>query len=122
MGPVARNRQLAGLVSRVRPQESSAAQRPPYGRLSADGRSETAVKRLTDRLWERFGCLSLDGVPADVIAVAHQSILDWFGCALAGPPPICEPRANSSTGSSTRWPARSSALPPPHTSPNASAT
>ena len=35
-------------------------------------------------LWERFGGLRLDDVPDDVVTVAKQCILDWFGCALAG--------------------------------------
>jgi 2-methylcitrate dehydratase PrpD len=35
-------------------------------------------------LWERFGRLRLDDVPDDVVTVAKQCILDWFGCALAG--------------------------------------
>ena len=43
-----------------------------------------AVSTLTDRLWERFGRLTIDQIPTDVLAVAHQCILDWFGCALAG--------------------------------------
>ena len=43
-----------------------------------------AVSTLTDRLWERFGRLTIDQIPADVLAVAHQCMLDWFGCALAG--------------------------------------
>ena len=43
-----------------------------------------AVSTLTDRLWERFGRLTIDQIPPDVLAVAHQCILDWFGCALAG--------------------------------------
>ena len=43
-----------------------------------------AVSTLTDRLWERFGRLTIDQIPTDVTTVAHQCILDWFGCALAG--------------------------------------
>ena len=39
---------------------------------------------LIDRLWERFGSLTLADLPDDVRTVAEQSILDWFGCALAG--------------------------------------
>lgn len=39
---------------------------------------------LADRLWERFGRLAVDEVPSEVAAVAGHSILDWFGCALAG--------------------------------------
>lgn len=42
------------------------------------------MSTLTDRLWERFGRLTVDEIPADVVAVAHQCILDWFACALAG--------------------------------------
>ena len=47
-------------------------------------KSAAAVSTLTDQLWERFGRLTVDHIPADVLAVAHQCILDWFGCALAG--------------------------------------
>lgn len=43
-----------------------------------------AGSTLTDRLWERFGRLTIDQIPTGVLAVAHQCILDWFGCALAG--------------------------------------
>lgn len=39
---------------------------------------------LIDRLWERFGSLTSADLPDDVRTVAEQSILDWFGCALAG--------------------------------------
>lgn len=39
---------------------------------------------LIDRLWERFGSLTFADLPNDVRTVAEQSILDWFGCALAG--------------------------------------
>ena len=42
------------------------------------------MSRLTDQLWERFGRLTLDQIPADAVTVAHQCFLDWFGCALAG--------------------------------------
>ena len=42
------------------------------------------MSKLTDQLWERFGCLCIEQVPADVKTVACQCILDWFGCALAG--------------------------------------
>lgn len=44
----------------------------------------TAVSTLTDQLWERFGHLTIDQIPAGAVTVAHQCILDWFGCALAG--------------------------------------
>ena len=43
-----------------------------------------AVSTLTDRLWERFGWLTIDQIPAEAVTVAHHCILDWFGCALAG--------------------------------------
>ncbi len=36
------------------------------------------------RLWERFGNLSYQGLPEDVRTLAGQCILDWFACALAG--------------------------------------
>lgn len=39
---------------------------------------------LIDRLWARFGSLTFTDLPDDVRTVAEQSILDWFGCALAG--------------------------------------
>ncbi|MEO1062272.1 MAG: MmgE/PrpD family protein [Actinomycetota bacterium] len=39
---------------------------------------------LTDRLWERFGTLTVDDLPADVATVAHHCVLDWLGCAVAG--------------------------------------
>ena len=42
------------------------------------------MSRLTDQLWERFGRLRIEQVPADVTTVGTQCILDWFGCALAG--------------------------------------
>ena len=35
-------------------------------------------------LWERYGRLSLDEVPADASVAARQCILDWLGCALSG--------------------------------------
>jgi 2-methylcitrate dehydratase PrpD len=35
-------------------------------------------------LWERYGRLSLDDVPADASTAARQCILDWLGCALSG--------------------------------------
>lgn len=39
---------------------------------------------LTQNLWAEFGSLRLEDFPDDVKAVARHSILDWFGCALAG--------------------------------------
>lgn len=42
------------------------------------------MSALTDQLWERFGRLTIDQIPADVVAVAHQCVFDWPGCALAG--------------------------------------
>jgi 2-methylcitrate dehydratase PrpD len=42
------------------------------------------VNELLDSVWTRFGTLEFDDIPVDVVTVAHQSILDWFGCALAG--------------------------------------
>lgn len=35
-------------------------------------------------LWERYGRLSLDEIPADASTAARQCILDWLGCALSG--------------------------------------
>lgn len=34
--------------------------------------------------WQRFRDLTHDDLPSDVVKVANQCILDWFGCALAG--------------------------------------
>ncbi len=34
--------------------------------------------------WQRFGGLAYAELPDDVKTVAHQCLLDWFGCALAG--------------------------------------
>lgn len=42
------------------------------------------MSELTDLLWDRFGELRLDDVPADVRRVAEQCVLDWFGVAAAG--------------------------------------
>lgn len=39
---------------------------------------------LTDELWEQFGTLSVADLPDDVVTVATQCILDWFGCTIAG--------------------------------------
>jgi 2-methylcitrate dehydratase PrpD len=35
-------------------------------------------------LWERYGRLTLDEVPADASTAARQCVLDWLGCALSG--------------------------------------
>lgn len=35
-------------------------------------------------LWERYGGLSLEAIPAEAGVAARQCILDWLGCALAG--------------------------------------
>ncbi|MEM8922127.1 MAG: MmgE/PrpD family protein [Actinomycetota bacterium] len=42
------------------------------------------MTELTDHLWDRYGRLTLDDLPADVVTVVHHCILDWFGCTLAG--------------------------------------
>lgn len=34
--------------------------------------------------WDKFQDLSYDQLPDDVVKVANQCILDWFGCAIAG--------------------------------------
>jgi 2-methylcitrate dehydratase PrpD len=39
---------------------------------------------VIDRLWDEFGRLTIDDVPADVVEIAHHSVIDWFGCAVAG--------------------------------------
>jgi 2-methylcitrate dehydratase PrpD len=35
-------------------------------------------------LWERYGRLSPDEIPAEASVAARQCILDWLGCTLAG--------------------------------------
>jgi len=42
------------------------------------------MSELTDRLWHRYGGLTLEDLPDDVVLVAQHCIIDWFGCALAG--------------------------------------
>jgi 2-methylcitrate dehydratase PrpD len=39
---------------------------------------------IADQLWDQYGQLDISALPDPVVTVAHQSILDWFGCALAG--------------------------------------
>ena len=34
--------------------------------------------------WEKYKDLTYDDLPEDVVKVANQCILDWFGCAIAG--------------------------------------
>jgi len=34
--------------------------------------------------WDKYSHLTYDDLPEDVKTVAHQCVLDWFGCALAG--------------------------------------
>ena len=34
--------------------------------------------------WEKFKDITYDELPDDVVKVANQCILDWFGCAVAG--------------------------------------
>ena len=34
--------------------------------------------------WDKYADLTYDQLPADVVTVANQCILDWFGCTLAG--------------------------------------
>ncbi len=34
--------------------------------------------------WDKYGHLTYDDLPEEVKTVAHQCVLDWFGCALAG--------------------------------------
>ena len=45
-------------------------------------------RSLADELWGRFGTLTVADLPDDVVTLATQCILDWFGCAVAG---SCEP-------------------------------
>lgn len=40
--------------------------------------------RLANHLWDRFGRMTLDDIPAEARTVAGQCVLDWFGCAFAG--------------------------------------
>ncbi len=42
------------------------------------------MSELVDRLWATVGGLQSTDVPAEVVTVAGHSVLDWFGCALAG--------------------------------------
>ncbi len=35
-------------------------------------------------LWDTYQHLTYDQLPEDVVTVANQCILDWFGCAVAG--------------------------------------
>ena len=35
-------------------------------------------------LWQRYQKLQYDDLPPNVVQVANQCILDWFGCAVAG--------------------------------------
>ncbi|WP_083896328.1 MmgE/PrpD family protein [Nocardia jiangxiensis] len=39
---------------------------------------------LATSLWDRFGSLTTADIPEGVQTIARQSMLDWFGCALAG--------------------------------------
>jgi 2-methylcitrate dehydratase PrpD len=39
---------------------------------------------LPDELWGRFGGLTVEQLPDDVLTLAKQCILDWYGCAVAG--------------------------------------
>ena len=38
----------------------------------------------TKDLWARYQGLSYAGLPADVVQIASQCVLDWYGCAMAG--------------------------------------
>lgn len=40
--------------------------------------------KLANRLWDRFGGLTLVDIPRAARTVAGQCVLDWFGCALVG--------------------------------------
>ncbi len=42
------------------------------------------MTELTDRLWEQFGHLRADDLPTSARTVAHQCLLDWTACAVAG--------------------------------------
>jgi len=42
------------------------------------------MRDLIDRLWKRYGALTVDDLPGPVRTVACQCVLDWWGCALAG--------------------------------------
>jgi 2-methylcitrate dehydratase PrpD len=42
------------------------------------------MNEFLETMWDRFGALVFDDIPNEVVAVAHHSVLDWFGCALAG--------------------------------------
>jgi 2-methylcitrate dehydratase PrpD len=45
---------------------------------------DPSMTPITGQLWERFGALTVDDLPSDVLTVASQCILDWFACATAG--------------------------------------
>ena len=34
--------------------------------------------------WDKFGNMTYDDLPDQVVQVANQCVMDWFGCALAG--------------------------------------
>ena len=36
------------------------------------------------KAWQKYESLSYEDLPKHVRRVAHQCVLDWFGCALAG--------------------------------------
>ncbi|MET0780461.1 MAG: MmgE/PrpD family protein, partial [Microbacterium sp.] len=40
--------------------------------------------KLIEQLWDRFGTITVNDVPPDVVSVASHCILDWFACATAG--------------------------------------
>ncbi len=42
------------------------------------------MSEFSDRLWSDFGGLRFTDLPREVVEVANQCFLDWFGCALAG--------------------------------------
>ena len=39
---------------------------------------------LSGELWDRYAALRVTDLPDDVVMVAGQCMLDWFGCAIAG--------------------------------------
>jgi 2-methylcitrate dehydratase PrpD len=52
----------------------------------APAREDTMAEApgLTETLWQRCAALSYQQLPADVITVAKQCLLDWLGVTLAG--------------------------------------
>ncbi|HTX46090.1 MAG TPA: MmgE/PrpD family protein, partial [Solirubrobacteraceae bacterium] len=48
------------------------------------------AESLTGALAERASTLTFDGLPSEVVELARQALLDWFGVTLSGSrePPV----------------------------------